>query len=180
MKKIRVYCNFFKQANGLVGWKKKILIRNNTLGTHLLQPTASCPTLPFWDHRGGSSCPWGKRPVSKQERKARRWPPCGKWSGGRCIPSWLTSTRVPPQSAGTEREEHLEKYGTDKTVVAGAFQHMQCILWIRMMLLMSWFDHRQAGLGLHHQYFTHVAGDSEYRQSVAGEQSAHSPSRCCQ
>lgn len=69
---------------------------------------ASCPTLPFWDHRGGSSCPRGKRPVSKQERKARRWPPGGKWSGGRWIPSWLTRTSVPPQSAGMARREHLE------------------------------------------------------------------------
>lgn len=86
-------------------------------------------TLPFWDHRGGSSWPRGKRPVSRQERKARRWPPGGKWRGGRWIPSWLTRTSVPPQSAGmwwknirqgwdTKRKigqkTHTNKYKQDK------------------------------------------------------------------
>lgn len=54
--------------------------------------------LPRWDHRGGSSWPWGKSPFSRQDRKASRWPPLGKWIGGRCTPSWPTNTMVPPVS----------------------------------------------------------------------------------
>lgn len=35
-------------------------------------------TCPCWDHSGGSSCPRGRRPFSRQERKASRCPPGGK------------------------------------------------------------------------------------------------------
>ena len=57
-------------------------------------------TLPCWVQSGGSSCPRGRRPFSRQDRKDSRWPPCGKCSGGLWMPSWLTSTSVPPLSGG--------------------------------------------------------------------------------
>ena len=55
--------------------------------------------LPRWVHRGGSSWPWGRRPVSKQDKNASMCPPLGKWIGGRWTPSWPTRTNVPPLSA---------------------------------------------------------------------------------
>ena len=57
-------------------------------------------TFPCWVQSGGSSCPRGRRPFSRQDRKDSRWPPCGKCSGGLWMPSWLTSTSVPPLSGG--------------------------------------------------------------------------------
>lgn len=77
-----------------------ILFHCNLKLKHLIYIIMFAITFPFWDQRGGSSWPRGNRPVSRQERKARRWPPGGKCSGGRWIPSWLTRTSVPPQSAG--------------------------------------------------------------------------------
>lgn len=120
-------------------------------------------TLPFWDHSGGSSWPRGKRPVSRQERKARRWPPGGKWSGGRCIPSWLTKTSVPPQSAGTGGKKTLCKNVTEKKKKNQKKCHKDDYISDSM-----WKQH-----------YTHGAGDSEYRRSAAEEQSARSPSRYC-
>ena len=57
-------------------------------------------TFPCWVQSGGSNCPRGRRPFSRQDRKDSRWPPCGKCSGGLWMPSWLTSTSVPPLSGG--------------------------------------------------------------------------------
>lgn len=65
--------------------------------------------LPLCDQRGGSSCPWGSRPFSRQERNASRCPPLGKWMGGLCTPSCPTNTMVPPQSA-VRQGEHLKSY----------------------------------------------------------------------
>lgn len=59
-------------------------------------------TLPCWDQSGGSSWPRGRRPFSRQERNARRWPPWGKCSGGLWVPSWLTKTNVHLLSAAKE------------------------------------------------------------------------------
>ena len=59
--------------------------------------------LPLWDQRGGSSCPCGSNPFSRQDRNERRCPPLGKWMGGRWTPSWPTSTIVPPLSAVNQR-----------------------------------------------------------------------------
>lgn len=57
-------------------------------------------TFPLWFQSGGSSCPWGSRPVSRQVRNWRRWPPFGKCKGGLWMPSWLTKTTVPPLFTG--------------------------------------------------------------------------------
>lgn len=59
-------------------------------------------TFPCWVHSGGSSCPRGSSPFSRHDRKDSRCPPCGKCSGGLWMPSWLTSTSVPPLSGGGE------------------------------------------------------------------------------
>ena len=63
-------------------------------------PPSPGDTFPCWVQSGGSSCPRGRRPLSRQDRKDSRWPPCGKCSGGLWMPSWLTSTSVPPLSGG--------------------------------------------------------------------------------
>lgn len=57
-------------------------------------------TFPLWFQSGGSSCPWGSRPVSKHVRNWSKWPPLGKCRGGLWIPSWLTKTTVPPLFTG--------------------------------------------------------------------------------
>lgn len=57
-------------------------------------------TFPLWFQSGGSSCPWGSRPVSKHVRNCSKWPPLGKCRGGLWIPSWLTKTTVPPLFTG--------------------------------------------------------------------------------
>jgi hypothetical protein len=57
--------------------------------------------FPLCDQSGGSSCPWGSRPFSRHDRNESRWPPFGKWIGGRWTPSCPTSTMVPPLSAVT-------------------------------------------------------------------------------
>lgn len=69
----------------------------------------SCVPLPLCDQRGGSSCPWGSRPFSRQERNASRCPPLGKWMGGLCTPSCPTNTMVPPQSA-VRQGGHLKSF----------------------------------------------------------------------
>lgn len=62
------------------------------------------PTFPRWDQSGGSSCPWGRRPFSRQDRNCSKCPPLGKRSGGLWIPSWLTKTTVPPLSTISNRD----------------------------------------------------------------------------
>lgn len=66
------------------------------------QSLPSQGTFPCWVHSGGSSCPRGSSPFSRHDRKDSRCPPCGKCSGGLWMPSWLTSTSVPPLSGGGE------------------------------------------------------------------------------
>ena len=70
--------------------------------------------LPFsrWAQSGGSSCPRGSRPFSRHERNASRWPPCGKWMGGLCTPSWPTRTTVPPQLAAHQYSSQRRKYSS--------------------------------------------------------------------
>ena len=59
--------------------------------------------LPVWDHSGGSRRPRGCNPVSRQVRKASRWPPAGKWMAGLWTPSWPTRTIPPPASVPSIR-----------------------------------------------------------------------------
>lgn len=67
-------------------------------------------TFPLWDQRGGSSWPWGSRPFSRQDRNWSKWPPLGKRSGGLWIPSWLTSTTVPPLSTAGDIWEAISLF----------------------------------------------------------------------
>lgn len=77
-----------------------LLCVNNTQHTGHDNDFLFMLTFPLWFQSGGSSCPWGSRPVSRQVRNWRRWPPLGKCRGGLWMPSWLTKTTVPPLFTG--------------------------------------------------------------------------------
>lgn len=79
----------------LIGWSRRMPVIHICV---FAKKGPSVLTFPLWDQSGGSSWPWGSRPFSRQERNWSKWPPLGKRSGGLCIPSWLTSTTVPPLS----------------------------------------------------------------------------------
>ena len=56
---------------------------------------------------GGSNLPSGSSPCSRHEIKERREPLEGKDNGGNCTPSWLISTKLPPDSP--EIREFIDK-----------------------------------------------------------------------